>query len=561
MRRLKSLIGKIDKKGYKAYKDLKGEYNFGDFKLSILKVQSDPFASPSIVEISFSQHGYKDYYSEESRLPLEDFVYRKLYSILKKVSKQRGTGKSGLFFIPYPTQAYLRRSAVNFLLDGEILSLKFQMGFPAFGRRISGELAEEMFFSDLPLIKRDLKLKSFEKERLKEHIELFKEQMFLRSKINEKGLLAFIGDGSVLPRSSGVSDLPMKNAKKFFSPESLRICFKLPNRKELCGMGIREGITLITGGGFHGKTTLLSAIEQGIYNHIRGDGREYVITREDALKIVSEDGRSIRRVDISNFIRNLPQGYLTDDFSTDDASGSTSMAATISEAMEYGVKLFLIDEDKTATNFMIKDERMEELIEKEPIMPFVERIEEMKKLGISTIIVAGGAGEYLRVADTVLLMEEFSPYDATDKAKKIVEKVNIGNKKKNYPRIVSSKKRVFDLNSISPFFKGKLKIKSSKNSAFYGGEEIELSSLEQIKSEEQIHFALYVLSYIYRKKEKFKGEAFFDILKKVFVEFKDKGFKVFDRFSTSFFEIRQLDVWMITNRIRKLKVLGFKNSF
>lgn len=71
-------------------------------------------------------------------------------------------------------------------------------------------------------------------------------------------------------------------------------------------MGIPEGVTLIVGGGFHGKSTLLQALERGVYHHIAGDGREMVITRQDAVKVRAEDGRNIEKVNISAFINNLP---------------------------------------------------------------------------------------------------------------------------------------------------------------------------------------------------------------------------------------------------------------
>ena len=101
-------------------------------------------------------------------------------------------------------------------------------------------------------------------------------------------------------------------------------------------MGIRKGITLIVGGGYHGKSTLLKALEAGVYNHIAGDGREFVITDDTAFKLRAEDGRSITGVDISPFIKNLPNKKDTVHFSTEDASGSTSQAANLMEALESG---------------------------------------------------------------------------------------------------------------------------------------------------------------------------------------------------------------------------------
>ena len=189
-------------------------------------------------------------------------------------------------------------------------------------------------------------------------------------------------------------------------------------------MGIPEGVTLIVGGGYHGKSTLLSALEKGAYNHIPGDGRELVVTVDDSVKIRAEDGRFIENVDISPFIRNLPLGLDTRAFSSPDASGSTSQAANIMEALEVGARLLLVDEDTSATNFMIRDERMQSLVakEKEPITPFIDKVKQLyADLGVSTILVMGGSGDYFDVADTVIMMDEYLPRDRTDEARRIAE--------------------------------------------------------------------------------------------------------------------------------------------
>ena len=200
----------------------------------------------------------------------------------------------------------------------------------------------------------------------------------------------------------------MKHSVPFISPESLRITMNLPHKGKIIGMGIPQGITLIVGGGYHGKSTLLNALELGVYNHIAGDGREYVITDNTALKLRSEDGRSIKDVDISLFINDLPNKKNTHCFSTADASGSTSQAAGIIEGMEAGSKVFLLDEDTSATNFMVRDTFMQEIIsrEKEPITPFLERAQKLYTIaGISTLLVAGSSGAFFHIADTIIQMD------------------------------------------------------------------------------------------------------------------------------------------------------------
>ena len=246
------------------------------------------------------------------------------------------------------------------------------------------------------------------------------DQTFIREQLKLRSLAAFVADGSILPRESGVSSRPMKNSIPFRSPDSLRVSMELPHRGTITGMGIPQGITLIVGGGYHGKSTLLNALELGVYNHIPGDGREYVVTDSTALKLRSEDGRFIKDVDISLFINDLPNKKDTRCFSTEDASGSTSQAAGIIEGMEAGSRVFLLDEDTSATNFMVRDSFMQKVIvrEKEPITPFLERAGDLyQKAGISTILVAGSSGAFFHIADTVIQMDSYYPLDITHMVK------------------------------------------------------------------------------------------------------------------------------------------------
>ncbi|GAH25152.1 unnamed protein product, partial [marine sediment metagenome] len=101
-----------------------------------------------------------------------------------------------------------------------------------------------------------------DEEEIKRHIELCEDQDYIRSILKENKLVSFIKNGSILPRRSGVSDspLPISEAIAFKSPPDLEVTLEAPNTGKITGMGIPEGVTLIIGGGFHGKTTLLKAI-------------------------------------------------------------------------------------------------------------------------------------------------------------------------------------------------------------------------------------------------------------------------------------------------------------
>ncbi len=552
MENLRRKIREIDGRGYKAYKSLRGRYRYRFFDLEFLKIQGDPFATPSVVLLLFRRHGYPERCLQEAvRTATEDFIYRRLYEICRKLSHKEGSGGSGRIHVPEPGQAVLPRSAVQFK-DGSLL-VKFYVGLPAAGRRILGREAEDIFMRKIPKLGEDLLYSSMPEEELEKHCQLFRCQNELRAKLKEMGLVAFVGDGSILPRQSGISDLPMKGAKFFLSPRNLRKEIELPCGKRVVGMGIPRGVTLISGGGYHGKTTLLEALQNGIYNHIEGDGREWVITAEDAVKIRAEDGRSIKRVDISNFIRDLPSGLNTEDFSSEDASGSTSMAASISEALEVGTSLLLIDEDTTATNFMIKDERMAELIRKEPIIPFVERVKELKEQGVSTVLVAGGAGEYLSVADLVIVMEEYLPSDATAEARRIISRYP-AKFMGDFPPLNPPKPRTPLPEGLSPYFRGKERVKVKGETVLYGGDEIDTHSFEQIKSPAQLSTVAHSLRLFFELQRE-KPQNLRKLLEKWEEILKSRGFEALSRVSPGLFMVRRHEVAMALNRMRRLKIL------
>ena len=423
---LRQQLRSINRKSYPAYKGLKGLYHFGNYILSIDHVQGDPFASPSHVSIQISHRdaGFPDGYYKDTltKTTLCDYLTRQFEKQVSQYSfRAKGSGKSGLLTVSHCGQEVLSRTACEITEKG--ITARFFVGFPANGRTINATELEKILFDFLPLcIQKSFFYSSLNAKELQNYIELAEDQEFIRQTLPAKNLCAFIADGSILPRESGISSRPMKASVPFTSPDSLRISMELPHKGKITGMGIPKGITLIVGGGYHGKSTLLNALELGVYNHIPGDGREYVITDATAVKLRSEDGRFIKDVDISMFINDLPNKKDTRCFSTLDASGSTSQAAGIVESIEAGSHLFLLDEDTSATNFMVRDAFMQQVIqrEKEPITPFLERAEDLyKKAGISTILVAGSSGAFFHIADTIIQMDNYVPKDITASVKKL----------------------------------------------------------------------------------------------------------------------------------------------
>ena len=499
---LKKDILAIDHRGYPGYKGLRGRYQFKDHVLSIDHVQGDPFASPSHLSVHVDGHkaGFpKDYYQDDiSRITLQDHLTRCFGKALAPFSfKAKGSGKSGLLSVSHCGQQVLERTACEVSSDGTV-TVRFEAGFPANGRSVNaGELVKMLFQFVPEAAQSALFYDRLNKNALKAAIELARDQQFIREHLSEQGLAAFLADGSVLPRESGISDRPMKGAVPFQSPAACKVTVTLPYHGPVTGMGIKKGITLFVGGGYHGKSTLLQALEMGVYNHIAGDGREYVITDPSAWKLRAEDGRSISHTDISPFINHLPNKKDTVHFSTEDASGSTSQAANLMEAVESGSKLLLIDEDTSATNFMIRDELMQKVIcrEEEPITPFIERVRSMyDDLGVSSIIVAGSSGSFFGIADTIIQMKEYIPYDITERAREAAASYPALKQQEHFP--ASDNMRAPKANQAlkkDP----RLKMKTmGTNEMLLAKDAIELRYLEQLIDPEQTNALAYALKYL-----------------------------------------------------------------
>ncbi len=433
-RDLRRQLEAIDRRGYPAYKSLRGAYDMGDFTLSIDRVQGDPFAAPSraSVKLSAAQAGIPIDLVDapHRRIAVEDCLIRRFAREAARVSfSVHGSGKSGLIATSDPGPEVLARSACEVGADGSVI-LRLEVGFPAHGRTVEARGLARMLCELVPAcVERALVCDRRARVELGRAVELADDQHAIRDELERRGLVAFVADGSVLPRAGGASSAPMEDARPFASPASLRVELDLPHRGRVAGMGIRRGITLIVGGGYHGKSTLLQALQEGVYDHVAGDGRELVITDAAAVKLRAEDGRPVHAVNISPFIACLPDGRDTSRFSTDDASGSTSQAASVIEALEAGCRTLLVDEDTSATNFMVRDALMEAVVarESEPITPFVERVRDMwERSGVSCVIVAGSSGAFFTVADTVVQMERYEPRDITDRAREACRTHGVG---------------------------------------------------------------------------------------------------------------------------------------
>ena len=528
---LRSLLNRIDHRGYPAYKDTKGTYRFPGYVLSIDHVQGDPFASPSKVSIHVEGKAAafpSDLYcGKDQRIALQDELTRQFAKKADQFAFQaKGSGKSGMIAVSRCGQEVLERTACRLDPNSGDIILRMEIGFPANGRTINARELEKILFQFVPeCVKASLFYKNADAARLRKIIDLAEDQRYIRDQLPKLGLCAFVANGSILPRESGVSSKPMRGAVKFQSPKEQEVTITLPHAGVISGMGIKRGITLIVGGGYHGKSTLLKALETGVYPHVAGDGREYVITDDTAVKIRAEDGRSIKKTDISMFINDLPNGKDTVLFCTEDASGSTSQAANVIESMEAGTSLFLIDEDTSATNFMIRDELMQRVIHRdmEPITPFIERMRDLyENQGISTILVAGSSGAYFQVADVVIQMDRYVPKEITALAKEAASQYPALELPEGNVKLPESRR--CPKKNAGLVHKGRIKIKTmGRDGVVLNHENIDLRYVEQLADPEQLTCLGYLLRYMEEQEFDGRKEAG-QIIKRLVKKLEAEGF-------------------------------------
>lgn len=561
----KKLIG-IDGRDYGAYQSLKGTYTYSDFSLEIIQIPKDPFAPPHTgiyrLQIEQGWSGILNHplTSKTVELSLRDFLARRFSQACDELSSgRRGTGNSGLITINQPKQCVLERSCV--LVTQTAIEVRFFIGLPAKGRKINSSLATRMLLDELPMIvEKAFAMENIDQALLNRHIETVIDAQFLRSKLSSLGLAAFIAEGAILPRESGDSDRPMPQTDviPFAPPPELIQEIDLPHAGKIRGMGIPKGVTLIVGGGYHGKSTVLEAIEAGIYPHVPDDGREYCVSDPDTVKIQASSGRSIVKTNISPFIRNLPFQKDTTAFSTENASGSTSQAANIMEAIEIGAKVILMDEDTCATNFMIRDVKMQALVEKEdePITAFIDKVRQLyTENGISTILVLGGAGDYFEVADHVIQMKQYRPIEVTARAKHIVASHPAKRVAEDATYPISCPPRRVVKESVSPVNRyGKRSVYAKEKQRFvFGQNEVELLDVAHIVELSQTKTIAMAMEYVTRYMD--GQRTIFDIVTRIIDDIEKNGLDIISqKISGEFAQIRAFEIAFALNRLRSLRV-------
>ncbi len=568
IRDLRGKLNGLDGRDYGAYQSLKGEYRFEKFTLKITQIPKDPYAPPHTgiyrvgVPHEFSGITPKLYDTRTREIALRDFLARRFALAAAQISRgRRGTGHSGLITLDRPSQAILERSAV--VLDRSETEVRFFIGLPGNGRKINAAIAEIMLFEELPAIVGE-SFEALDLDYVRLHLNTAEDCEHLRSQLDDNGLVAFVADGAVLPRESGASEQPLEKSRAvvFRSPESLRVQFELPHAGRVTGMGIPKGVTLIVGGGYHGKSTLLHAIERGIYNHIPGDGRELCAAHPCTAKVRAYSGRDVKAVDISTFIRNLPHDEDTTSFSTSNASGSTSQAAHIMEALESGACVLLLDEDTCATNFMIRDRKMQELVQKhdEPITTFIDRVRQLyTDQGVSSIVVLGGTGDYFQVADTVVQMVRYEPRDVTEAAHRIANDSSGNRSSEDLGYPIRIPKRRLHTESIDPLNEyGKRSVFAKEvRRIHFGRTDIDLADVEQLIDLSQTRAIAAAIECMRER-----GEAtmpFREAIDSLMREIDKKGLDILsERISGHFAGFRGIELASALNRLRGVRITSDK---
>ena len=501
--------------------------------------------------------GYFEKIRFEESVPLENYLLYRLSPAIRELeaayqNDKKNTREKASFAIQSPDGCMEKKSGCRYDQTRQCFILCVHFTVPLVNAMsVNGKAAIRAMKDLLDCI--ETELGQMDTEEIQLWMTTYKKQREIRQFMKESGLCAFIADGSILPRK-GDTESPLESAIPFRSPKELRTKIPFASGEKIIGMGIRKGITVITGGGYSGKSTLLDAIEQGIYHHIPGDGREYVLTDREALKVDAEDGRMVESVNLTPFFRKLGGEETMERFCTGHASGSVSQAANIVEAVCGGAKLLMIDEDKSATNFLIRDRNMRRIVPNEPIIPFTDRVEELyEECGVSSILVIGGSSAYLAYADTVILMDQYVPQIITSRVQELaIEKVREAGKAEwmESRRLKASK-------TSQPFLFFRSVVTENEKKIVLDDFSADITHLTALSTADQLNTLSWIMESVLTDQEVSSVELMDKLREKLENAFGEENqnrsgslLAEEQRFCS---EIRPLDAWCCINRMRGVR--------
>lgn len=558
--RLRDKIVAINGKGFQSYQDLAGAYRFDRFVLYLDSIQSDPVAAPTRARVRVDQAEVQvplDLCTTPAQqIALADFLARRVQEAIRKHVRSRWSGRLAPLAIDAGGQTILARTAC--VLSEDAIEVRLAIGLPSEGRKVLARAAQTLLFEELPsVVAGGLVWMNLDGDAGRRHVALMDDYLALRDALAPLGLVAFLADGSVLPREPGFGDGSLRaRAVPLHAPDELAVTVSLPHRGAVRGLGIRAGITVVCGGAFSGKSTLVAAIGAGVYPHVPGDGREYVATVPDAILLCGEPGRRIERVDVSAFFREVPQRHDVKAFAVEHATGVEAMAAATAEALEMRTGLVLCDEDDSAVAFLARDALMRQLIpgSQEPLTPLIDHLRPLwRSRGVSSIVATGGLGDYLAVADTVIVMNGFQPVAETARARTIVAGAGL----REYDGPAASPSPRYPLARGFAGLRGRQRVEIRGRGVLgVGRETVDLAGIRQLVDPSQARAAGGAILYAIEKGYFDGTVSIAEAIDRVFADIDRSGLAVLaldDEVSVEHAMPRRHEVAAILNRMRALQ--------
>jgi predicted ABC-class ATPase len=420
-----TILGEIDGREYVDLARLMGDYDFNRYivKISNVPQSAEETGLSVVVRVTHAVAGFPEglISSPIRRTALEDLLTRKLAAAIEGQATFDGNGVARRRIVaPRPGQKILPRSTVQ--ITDDFTDVRLSVLIPTQRGRLDGQAFQTVFFDDLPMVVQDALIYcNMDTAEVEVFVGLMEDADQLRQSLPARGLIGFVASGSLVARLPG-SDQPDVAAERTITVDpSLLVSLDTPHRGAVEGLGINSGITLILGDAFSGRIELMRALASGIYNHVPGDGREYIVTMPDSVYIPAEPGRSVHRVDIGSL---LPE----EDYSTASAGACHAQAATLIEALEAGARVILLDEADACPGFLGGDDRVDRLLgNASGITPLSARVRQMaQELGVSTIVAGNvSVSSFIPVADTILAVRDGVITDITREAKDAFDGVSV----------------------------------------------------------------------------------------------------------------------------------------
>ena len=506
MKNKEELYGKIEQVNLKGHGDLQqllGDYDFSRYVLKILRIEEPVETQLSMLIVRVPQliAGFPQdlIQTPVGRTALEDLIARKVADEIEKTASYdtAGISRRRLYFTR-PGQKILPRSSL--VVTEEYVEARIYFRPPMQDDKIMGSDLKELFFGMLPRIANSAliycNLHEGEAERC---VNSMSDADHIRRLLPTRGWVSFVAEQSHLCRVNHGDTPDMHRTQTLRVDDALAKSLDLPKAGAVRGFGVPSGLTVILGDAYSGRVELMRAMSAGIYNHVRGDGREQVITVPDAVYLKAEAGRSVRRVDLSAFLRDAGDEN-SPVFSSPNADVFASEAAATVEALEAGARALLFDESDSSPEFLARDPRLAGLTPPAeqritPLSAIARRM--VDQLGVS-VVVAGTVTvtDFIPVADTVLRIANFKVYDVTKEAKKLVTAVPAPSAPINVASMVERSRSIVP-SSIDPSAgRSDFLIEADDiHSLRFGREKIDLSSVEQLADVDQTRTIGRILYY------------------------------------------------------------------